>query len=211
MPEITRVSRSESWRRDFIVKHRGRCHYCNRGGLQDLGPDERPWHVDHMHALARGGEDTEDNLTLACKRCNLAKGVQPYARFRAFAKAALWVPDDWRVSEFELDRFMDNYARVQNRWEEAVGAESKWRVDGEERIVVIGVDGVTHPEVVVRLGAPDDNNMDTAHPKANLLDFIVSMYTHLPAAITELRMLRAEVEELRAAQKTASMALEEAA
>jgi hypothetical protein len=196
MSEIARLNRPESWRREFITKHRGRCTYCNRRGSQDMGPDERPWHVDHKQPLARGGVDEEDNLTLACKRCNLAKGVQPYAQFAAFAKAAFWVPDDWRVSEFDLDHLMDVYGKVQNRWT-GVGGDSKWRVDDDDRIVVLGPDGPNYPEVVVKLGDDDGSRMETAHPKTSVLDFIVFMYELMPAMAAEIRMLRSEIEEKR--------------
>lgn len=213
MSEISRVSRSDSWRREFIAQHRGRCHYCNRVGLQDTGPDERPWHVDHKQARARGGSDKEDNLTLACKRCNLSKGVQQYAQFAAFAEAAFWVPDDWRASEFDLDRLMETYANVQNKHAGNTGGDSIWRVDDRDRIVVIGPDGINYPEVVVKLGKHDDSDavMETAHRNASVLDFIVSMYTLMPAMVAEIRMLRAELQERSEGQRTGPTQLDAAA
>src|SRR5258708_3414955 len=133
--EVTRISRSESWRREFTRKNGARCHYCNRPGTIDQGPDERPWHADHKHALARGGTDAEDNLVLACKRCNLAKGVKPYKQFAAFARAALWVPDDWGASEHELDELMDFYEEIHANVADAIG-DRTWRPDLETGRIV---------------------------------------------------------------------------
>lgn len=189
MSEVTRVARSESWRRDFIRANGARCHYCNRSGTVDQGPDERPWWIDHKHALARGGPDTEDNLVLACKRCNLAKGVKPYNQFAAFARAALWVPDDWRASEHELDELMDLYAAAQGM----TSADPVWRVDYGEG---------PEPERIVRVEADDHNGQFTAEvlrvgddlgrTSRSTVNLIAEMHRLLPAMVTEIRMLRAE-------------------
>jgi hypothetical protein len=63
-----------------------------------------------MAALSRGGKDEEENLALACFRCNRAKATQQYGPFKAFAKKAFWVPDpEWRASETGIDRLMALY------------------------------------------------------------------------------------------------------
>jgi hypothetical protein len=36
-----RINRPDSWRADFIKRNGFRCHYCNRSGAADIGPDDR--------------------------------------------------------------------------------------------------------------------------------------------------------------------------
>jgi hypothetical protein len=45
----------------------GKCAYC----FADLGVE---FHVDHIMPLSFGGSNNEDNLALACPRCNLIAG-----------------------------------------------------------------------------------------------------------------------------------------
>lgn len=62
---------------DMIARRdRWQCQICGRslspiarGSTSDLAPE-----LDHRTAKANGGTDTWDNLQLACRRCNLAKG-----------------------------------------------------------------------------------------------------------------------------------------
>lgn len=101
---IARISRPKSWRHEFIREHGYRCHYCNRfAGSVEVGPDGKPWHVDHMHALAAGGEDVEENLTLACERCNSIKHTLPYENFRRYARALLWAGEPKRLDLKDLE------------------------------------------------------------------------------------------------------------
>jgi len=60
-------------RTQLILKFNCRCQYCSRLGDQQGGPDGRTWHVDHIFPVSRGGDDSEDNLTLSCATCNLRK------------------------------------------------------------------------------------------------------------------------------------------
>ncbi|NEB06529.1 HNH endonuclease signature motif containing protein, partial [Streptomyces sp. SID13726] len=103
---IPRISRSALWRAGFIEAQGFRCHYCNRPGGPTIGPDARAWHVDHKDPLADGGEDSEDNLALACKRCNIAKGTQPYRHFRAYASVAFWCAAPEPAAERDLDALL---------------------------------------------------------------------------------------------------------
>lgn len=62
---ISASTRFEVFKRDGFV-----CSYC--GGH----PPTVILHVDHITAVARGGENDMDNLTTACDRCNLGKGAR---------------------------------------------------------------------------------------------------------------------------------------
>lgn len=43
------------------------CAYC--------GDKEGPFHLDHIHPISRGGENTAENLCVACQACNCSKGA----------------------------------------------------------------------------------------------------------------------------------------
>jgi HNH endonuclease len=177
-----RVSRPDSWRADFIRRNGFRCHYCNRSGAVALGPDDRPWHVDHMHPVSRGGPDEDGNLVLACKRCNLSKGAQPYAQFRRFAELAFWVPDDWRVSEGDLDSLMNSYAD----WGDKDGQDREWKIDARMKaICVFNADRQFTP--LLQLGERHADHRSYFE----VLYLVDGMYKALPAMIAEIRMHRA--------------------
>lgn len=182
---MERISRSDAWRAAFIKRNSFRCHYCNRRGAADIGPDDRPWHVDHMKPLARGGDDAEENLALACKRCNAAKGVQNYELFRQFASRAFWVPSDWRTSEAVLDSLMRDYAE----WGEKRDQDREWKIDlRSNAICFFNVDGEL--DSLLQLG---ENYQDKAH--LDVLGLVLDMYEELPALIAEIRMFRAAEAE----------------
>lgn len=205
--EAVRAHRPDAWRKDFIAANRGRCHYCNRSGPADLGPDDRPWHIDHKQPLARGGSDTDDNLVLACKRCNLAKGVQPYLQFKKFAAAAFWTPDDWRVSEFDLDELMDAY---QDAGSVATDRRGPWQID-MDTLTVLEVAGypseaaylqpiLRYERFDVYRGDDEDRERldEVKHDKNayrrahSTLLLIADIHRLLPALVAEIRMLRGE-------------------
>jgi HNH endonuclease len=48
-----------------------RCEYCRL--LHDFQPLS-PFHVEHIIARQHGGENSPENLALACHRCNFRKG-----------------------------------------------------------------------------------------------------------------------------------------
>lgn len=62
------------WRREIIERDNCTCTYCGRRGDLELGPDGRPWNLDHIIPQGRGGPTHKENLTLSCSKCNLAKG-----------------------------------------------------------------------------------------------------------------------------------------
>jgi len=57
------------------------CSYCKESGGRSLGPDHRPWHIDHVYAQSLGGDNNPDNLILSCATCNLQKGAKLLADF----------------------------------------------------------------------------------------------------------------------------------
>ncbi|MEQ8675940.1 MAG: HNH endonuclease signature motif containing protein [Aggregatilineales bacterium] len=57
---------SESLRKRIIEQAQNRCGYCLVSAQFIYAPME----IDHLIPTAKGGKDTEDNLWLACPRCN---------------------------------------------------------------------------------------------------------------------------------------------
>jgi len=56
-----------------VVKRCGiACHYCGRKTTKQNR------HLDHLLPVEAGGQNTEENLVVACKRCNTEKGKQEY-------------------------------------------------------------------------------------------------------------------------------------
>jgi len=40
------------------------------------GLDVIPFQIDHIIPISQGGQNTEDNLVLSCRHCNLSKGAK---------------------------------------------------------------------------------------------------------------------------------------
>ena len=60
--------------REALLEHWGReCAYC--------GATDVPLQVEHIQPKSKGGSNRFSNLTLACSRCNQAKGNQPVEKF----------------------------------------------------------------------------------------------------------------------------------
>lgn len=72
---------SKSLRAAVIARCRNQCSYCGRSGTSDKDPDGRAWHIEHVVPVERGGPTHAENLTLACRRCNLSKGTRTAFRF----------------------------------------------------------------------------------------------------------------------------------
>lgn len=66
------MSSSESRRANIRLQAGNRCGYCL------AHQDYLPWtlEIEHIIPTSRGGNDTEENLWLACHACNLYKGAQ---------------------------------------------------------------------------------------------------------------------------------------
>lgn len=52
----------------------GRCHYCHIHTILDDPMDDHGATLDHLVPKARGGSDRNENLVLACRKCNHDKG-----------------------------------------------------------------------------------------------------------------------------------------
>jgi HNH endonuclease len=69
--ESPRILMQAALRKLVEVRAGYRCEYCR------LHHDFQPlaaFHVEHIIARQHGGQDTSENLALACHRCNLHKG-----------------------------------------------------------------------------------------------------------------------------------------
>jgi len=64
------VTISAKTRFDILKRDRFTCAYCGRT------PPEVLLHVDHIVPVADGGPDDPENLTTACRDCNLGKGAR---------------------------------------------------------------------------------------------------------------------------------------
>lgn len=198
---IARIARSATWRASFIEANGYRCHYCNRPGGPTLGPDSRAWHVDHKNPLADGGEDTEDNLALACKRCNIAKHTQPYKQFRAYASVAFWNEAPEPVSSRSLDDLLGAWVGTQQgTWfyevPEADRAPYRVHCRPDEEIS-------NSADELVAVVEPGYGRRGGGHFVA---EFLIHAHRMVPQLIAEIHMLRAELAEARNHQSTPAAA-----
>lgn len=51
----------------ILSKFNFTCQYCGRKAPEVI------LHVDHIHPKSKGGNNNEENLTVACRDCNLGK------------------------------------------------------------------------------------------------------------------------------------------
>jgi len=87
---VTRIEYSRRPNRESLSKRLGkkarlirerdshRCVYC--------GAAHGPMHLDHVVAKNRGGQDTADNLVVACASCNSAKQDMTIRQFLALLR-----------------------------------------------------------------------------------------------------------------------------
>jgi len=90
--------------RDRIYDSGGKCEWC---ALSIVG---QAFEVDHILSLSNGGDNTVDNLAVACPDCNRSKASKHPARFaqETYARTGTMTP--------LLKRVLDSYdmeARVQ--------------------------------------------------------------------------------------------------
>jgi 5-methylcytosine-specific restriction endonuclease McrA len=55
-------------RKNLLLRDDQQCQYCGRR------PGTRELNIDHVLPRSRGGQDTWENLVIACRSCNLGKG-----------------------------------------------------------------------------------------------------------------------------------------
>lgn len=60
-------------------QHHGHCHYCKEPIEAAL------FSIDHVEAKANGGSDSLQNLVIAHKNCNIAKGNMPIEAYNPLA------------------------------------------------------------------------------------------------------------------------------
>lgn len=106
-PEISGVEyqQGELWGyevREYLLEKFGRkCAYC--------GAENVPLQIEHIIPKARGGTNRVNNLTLACKKCNLEKGTKTAAEYgfpnitkdanKTYKDAAFMNSTRWRLFE----------------------------------------------------------------------------------------------------------------
>lgn len=192
--KIARIQRPLSWRQEFIRQHDYRCHYCNRPGGPQVGPDGRPWHVDHRDALADGGKDVEENLTLACKRCNIAKSDRPYADFVAYARIAFWNEIPEQIPEAEIDALLEAWrVTPQGAW-----SYRTTKRDGREPYVVsCRPAGEVSNRKDKRIAAIDEGYGRYPWGR-DVAEFLIRAQRVVPLLVAELRLLRTEKAETSA-------------
>lgn len=190
---IVRISRTQAWREEFIRSHSYRCHYCNRFAASvDGGPDGKPWHVEHMEALANGGADDESNLTLSCERCNSIKHTLPYATFKEYARSFFWEGEPKRINDQDLNGLMTAYLRTTGGdWfysvpESATGPVRLHSLPSHE----LGIESADYIAEISTTGM-------TSKPAMGDANFIVLAHRLMPKLIAEIHLQRAELAQLR--------------
>jgi hypothetical protein len=191
---ISRISRSRSWRDDFIRAHDYRCHYCNRfAGSVEVGPDGKPWHIEHMDALASGGADADENLTLACERCNSLKATRPYENFRRYARAILWAAEPQRLDLRDLEVLEGSFLKsTGGSWMHRDITEQRNEYTSQIVAVVDGDPSLDSAEVVAEVFTTGGHSGGRHN-----LAFIVQAHRLMPQLIAEIHLLHAELASLR--------------
>lgn len=73
-----RKSRSKMEKEDFYHKANGKCYYCKK-----FIPSPNEMILDHKIPISRYGSDEDENIAVACKRCDHIKGTFTEKEFRA--------------------------------------------------------------------------------------------------------------------------------
>ncbi len=80
-------SRAGSWRNrikreKLFIKQGGFCYYCLEPMVMSVPNHPMRGTLDHVKPRSAGGANSQDNLVLACLRCNRRKAAQREADFR---------------------------------------------------------------------------------------------------------------------------------
>jgi hypothetical protein len=104
------------------------CEYC----LLAQGGRLARFHVDHVVAVAHGGADTEDNLCLACPKCNAYKSVNVAALDPATGDASkLYNP---RQQSWDDHFLLNDDATITGRTPEVRTTVAVLRMNDSERV-----------------------------------------------------------------------------
>lgn len=69
------MSKEKDWLKfECLQEFDCECQYCHREGTLHKDPDGKAWHLDRIWPGHTGGKYEADNVTLACRLCNLQKG-----------------------------------------------------------------------------------------------------------------------------------------
>lgn len=113
--------------REYLLATWGRaCAYCGAAGV--------PLNIDHIRPRSRGGSNRFSNLTLACVRCNQAKGSTPLEKFLAHQpkrlaailqqiKVPLHDAAVMNTTRWQLTDALKTLGRPVNAWS---GSRTKW-------------------------------------------------------------------------------------
>lgn len=74
----------------LMIEQRSHCAYCTT----DIS---RSYHLDHVHPVARGGRNIDDNVQLLCPACNLSKNDRDPHEFLMSVVRPKFSAEDWRA------------------------------------------------------------------------------------------------------------------
>lgn len=95
-----------------FARGRGRCCYCerevnpHRNAKKQAGTDAT---IEHLIPVSKGGDDSRENLKLACMRCNNLRGTVSADWFRDFVRNFPGELPEYRSPEFGA---VYNYIRM---------------------------------------------------------------------------------------------------
>ena len=79
-PKGKRPKISKTKRKRIFEKCKGRCAYC--GKVIALGTFDAC--IDHVKPLAKGGNNEDENLVMACRKCNSSKHDKTLEEWRNY-------------------------------------------------------------------------------------------------------------------------------
>lgn len=86
-----------------------RCFYCGvHMELDGQGPSSKSFSLDHKVPVSSGGDNSIENIVVACKGCNTAKGTLPYELFEEVIKGKKIVPANVPVSVSEFFKLTED-------------------------------------------------------------------------------------------------------
>lgn len=80
-------------KRKALCRRERKCFYCDKPLFWKRKGHREKGTIDHFIPLADGGSNASDNLVLACKKCNNAKGCQSPADYLKSIDRADQIPE----------------------------------------------------------------------------------------------------------------------